>query len=152
MAPWDHPLGVGLSRSRRRLALASVALRMRVDLPILEVEVPVPGSLRNRGALVPMARRAWRRRGALPLPAAEGPHPPSRATIPSTRAADHPTAAASQRVRGPTQAWEDLVVAAILPRWERVSGIVYCQLPLNKQAVGEQGKPQLVLANSCLHQ
>lgn len=58
-----------------------------------------------------MAPQAWHRRGAHHRPAAEDL---SRAII--LRAADHPMAAASRQAEGPTLAWEDPVVVAILPR------------------------------------
>lgn len=88
---------------------------MHVDLPILE-EVELPGSRRNLGEPALTAPRVWRRRGASPRPVAEDQHSHSRAIIPSIRAADHQTAAASQQAEGPTLGWEDPAVAAILPR------------------------------------
>lgn len=88
---------------------------MHVDLPIPE-EVELPGSRRNLGEPVHTAPQVWHRRGASLQPAAEDRHSRSRAIIPSIRAADHQTAAASQLVEGLTLVWEDPVVAAILPR------------------------------------
>lgn len=88
---------------------------MHVDLRILE-EVGLPGSRRNLGEPAPTAPQVWLRRGASLRLAAEDRHSRSRAIIPSIRAADHQTAAASQQVEGPTLGWEDPVVAAILPR------------------------------------